>query len=289
MRTVAMPICMLVGALLCYPISAFDAWCGHATTPVLVCMMLFVTFCRVDMREMRPTMMHVWLLVVQFVGCVAVYATLRPFGETLAQGGMICVLMPIAMGAVVIGGMLGAKVETMATHCLVCNLATALVAPVILSYTGTGECTLWQILGRIAPMLIVPFVAGQVCRRWVKPVAQWVGQHSQISFYIWLVSLLIIIGRTTHFIILSGTEELHTEIALAAVALVICIAQFCVGRRIGRRYGDAAAGGQSLGQKNTVLAVWMAQSFLSPLACVAPTAYIVWQNIVNSYQIYKKH
>jgi hypothetical protein len=37
-----------------------------------------------------------------------------------------------------------------------------------------------------------------------------------------------------------------------------------------------------------VLAVWMAQSFLNPISSIAPTAYIVWQNLVNSYQIYKK-
>jgi len=40
--------------------------------------------------------------------------------------------------------------------------------------------------------------------------------------------------------------------------------------------------------KNTVLAVWMAQSFLDPISSIAPTAYIVWQNFVNSYQIWKK-
>ena len=74
---------------------------------------------------------------------------------------------------------------------------------------------------------------------------------------------------------------------MAAVALIVCLVQFGVGRRLGKRYGDEAAGGQALGQKNTVLAIWLAQSFLNPLACIAPTAYIVWQNIVNSYQIYK--
>ena len=184
--------------------------------------------------------------------------------------------------------MLGARVETMATHCLVCNIVTAFAAPIILSYVGTGVCTLGQILGRVAPMLILPFLAGQVCRYWMKGVARWLGERPNISFYIWLASLLIIIGRTTHFIILNGTAELRTEIWLALLALVICVSQFSIGRLIGRRYGDAVAGGQSLGQKNTVLAVWMSQSFLAPLACVAPTAYIVWQNIVNSYQIYKK-
>ncbi len=75
---------------------------------------------------------------------------------------------------------------------------------------------------------------------------------------------------------------------LALVALGACLIQFKVGRMLGRRYGDPAAGGQSLGQKNTVLAVWMAQSFLDPISSIAPTAYIMWQNFVNSYQIYKK-
>jgi BASS family bile acid:Na+ symporter len=115
-----------------------------------------------------------------------------------------------------------------------------------------------------------------------------VADHSRISFYIWLVSLVVVVGRTTAFVIDHSATDLVTEIALAAVAAVICVAQFALGRKIGAKYGDRVAGGQSLGQKNTVLAVWMAQSFLNPISCVAPTAYIVWQNIVNSYQIYRK-
>lgn len=279
---------MVVGALFCRQISAIDEWSGHMLTPSLIFLMLFFTFCRVDVRRMRPSMMHVWLLAAQMIGCIAVYYSLLPFDEIVAQGAMICVLAPIAMAAVVIGGMLGANIETMAAYSLICNLSTALLAPVIISFTGSGECSLWQILSKIAPLLIAPFVVGQFCRFCMKPVGRWVSDHSKVSFYLWLVSLAVIIGRTTVFIIDHGTAESGTEIALAAVAFVICIAQFALGRFIGSRYGDRIAGGQSLGQKNTVLAVWMAQSFLNPLSSVAPTAYIVWQNMVNSYQIYKK-
>ena len=288
LRTASMPCGMVVGALLCRQISAFDAWSGHLLTPVLIFLMLFFTFCRVDVRKMRLSMMHLWLLAAQMVGCLAVYFLLLPAGEIIAQGGMICVLAPIAMAAVVIGGMLGANIETMATYSLLCNLATALLAPLIISFTGNGECSLWQILAKVAPLLIAPFIAGQFCRFCVRPVGRWVAEHSRISFYLWLVSLAVIVGRTTSFIIDSGTADSGTEIALAAVAFVICIAQFATGRLIGSHYGDRIAGGQSLGQKNTVLAVWLAQSFLNPLSSVAPTAYIVWQNIVNSYQIWKK-
>ena len=145
-----------------------------------------------------------------------------------------------------------------------------------------------QILSKVAPLLIAPFVAGQLCRLLTPKLAGWVADHSRVSFYIWLVSLSIIVGRRTAFVIDHSTTEAQTEIVLAIVAAVICVAQFILGRKIGAKYGDTVAGGQSLGQKNTILAVWMAQSFLNPLSSVAPTAYIIWQNIVNSYQIYKK-
>ena len=287
-KTVAMPTVMVVGALLCRPISALEAWTHQMITPTLIFLMLFVTFCRVKPRQMKPSMLHVWLLLFQTVVCIGVYLALRPLNDIVAQGAMICVLAPVAMAAVVIGGMLGANVATMATYSLLCNMAIALLAPVILTFTGTGVCTFTQILARIAPLLVMPFAAAQFCRFVFPKAAQWVGDHSQISFYMWLASLLVIIGRTTAFIIDLHDASLSTELWLAFAALVICLVQFKVGRMLGRRYGDPAAGGQSLGQKNTVPAVWMAQSFLNPISSIAPTAYIVWQNFVNSYQIWRK-
>lgn len=287
-RTIAMPSAMVVGALLCRPIAALETASHQMITPTLIFLMLFVTFCRVSPKQMKPSMLHVWLLAFQIVVCIAVYLLLRPLNDVVAQGAMVCVLAPVAMAAVVIGGMLGANVATMATYSLVCNMAIALVAPVILTFTGTGECTFAQILARIAPLLVGPFAAAQFCRFVFPKLAKWIGDHGQISFYMWLVSLLVIIGRTTCFIIDLHDASLSTELWLAFAALVICLGQFKVGRMLGRRYGDPPAGGQSLGQKNTVLAVWMAQAFLNPIASIAPTAYIVWQNFVNSYQIYKK-
>ena len=287
-KTVAMPTAMVVGALLCRPISALEAWTHQMITPTLIFLMLFVTFCRVKPRQMKPSMLHVWLLLFQTVVCIGVYLALRLLNDIVAQGAMICVLAPVAMAAVVIGGMLGANVATMATYSLLCNMAVALLAPVILTFTGTGTCTFTQILARIAPLLVMPFAAAQFCRFVFPKAAQWVGDHSQISFYMWLASLVVIIGRTTAFIIDLHDASLSTELWLAFAALVICLVQFKVGRMLGRRYGDPAAGGQSLGQKNTVLAVWMAQSFLNPISSIAPTAYIVWQNFVNSYQIWRK-
>jgi BASS family bile acid:Na+ symporter len=44
--------------------------------------------------------------------------------------------------------------------------------------------------------------------------------------------------------------------------------------------------GQAFGQKNTSLGVWMAQMYLDPLASLGAAAYIIWQNLFNSVQLF---
>ena len=284
-----MPLAMVVGAVLCRPLAYVEAACDNMLTPLLIASMLFLTFCRIDLREMRLRWVHLIMLAVQIVGGVVVFVALRPWlGEVVAQGAMMCVLAPIAMAAVVIGGMLGAKVAPMVSYSLVCNIVTAIVVPPILHAFGNGTCTFMEIISRVAPTLIAPFVVAQALRYTLPKIAKWFADHSSYSFYLWLFSLVLVMGRTTAFII-DTPADISVEIELALVALVLCLAQFRLGRYIGERSGDRVAGAQSVGQKNTILAIWLTLNFLNPIASIAPTAYIVWQNFVNSYQIYRKN
>ncbi len=286
-KSIVMPLAMVIGAVLCRPLATVESATHNMLTPLLIAAMLFITFCRIELREMRLSIIHLWMLLIQFVGSIAVYYAVMPLlSETVGQGAMICVLAPIAMAAVVIGGMLGANVTTMVTYSLLCNLVTAVVAPFILHAFGNGTCTFMGIIGRVAPTLIAPFVVAQMLRYLWRKAADWVAARSSFSFYLWLVSLVLVMGRTTAFII--DTEaDIIIEIELAAIALVLCLIQFKVGHSLGRALGDVVAGGQSVGQKNTILAIWMTLNFLDPIASIAPTAYIVWQNFVNSYQLYR--
>ena len=79
-----------------------------------------------------------------------------------------------------------------------------------------------------------------------------------------------------------------TELLIALVSLTICSLQFFIGKLLGTRYNDRIAGGQALGQKNTILAIWITQSYLNPLVSIGPGTYVLWQNIINSYQLWKK-
>lgn len=282
-----MPLAMVVGVALCRPLAIVEEVTQHTLTPVLIAVMLFITFCRVDIRQMRLEWSHLWMLLIQFVGAAVVYYAVTPLlGQEVGQGAMICVMAPIAMAAVVIGGMLGGNVTMMVTYSLVCNLVTALIAPYMLHAFGNGDCTFAQIISRVAPTLIAPFVVAQLCRWLLPKVAAWFAAHSSISFYLWLISLILVMGRTTLFILNADADPM-VEVELALVALVLCFVQFKTGRFLGRYTGDVVATTQSVGQKNTIFAIWLSLNFLNPIASIAPTAYIVWQNLANSWQMWK--
>lgn len=286
-KSVAMPVVMVLGMVLCRPVTAFNDFTGDVIPPALIFVMLFFTFCRVDPRRMRFSWMHAAMLVFQIAGGVGAWFALRHFNPIIAQGVMICILTPIAAAAIAVGGMLGADIVSMTSYSMICNTVIALVAPVVFTFAGNGECTFAEIMARVVPLLVMPFVAAQLCRRFLPRVSGWVERHAQVSFYAWLLSLFFIMGSTTVFIAEYPDLNVAVAVTLAAAALVVCLFQFAAGRFIGRLFGDSLTCGQSLGQKNTVLAIWMAQSFLDPLSCIAPTAYIVWQNAVNSVEIYR--
>jgi BASS family bile acid:Na+ symporter len=71
------------------------------------------------------------------------------------------------------------------------------------------------------------------------------------------------------------------------VSIFICGIQFGIGKLIGKKYGDIVAGGQMLGQKNSALGIWMANIYLNPLSSVSIALYSIWQNLFNSWQLYR--
>ena len=87
---------------------------------------------------------------------------------------------------------------------------------------------------------------------------------------------------------MTSDASIGVEVSLALAGFITCVIQFYLGKRIGGKYYDRISAGQALGQKNTVLAIWMAYTYLDPLSSVAPGSYVLWQNLFNSWQLWKK-
>ena len=283
-----LPIAMLTGAM-AYP------WVSRLAfmTPYLIFAMLLLTFCKISPRDLRFHPAQVWLLLIQLIGSGGVYLLLRPFDPIIAAGAMLCVLTPTATAAAVITGMLGGNVGFLTTYVLACNVAVAVAAPVAFTLIGIyGEAlpffqSLWYVCSHVFPLLVLPLFVALALRRWMPRTHGALLRVPRLPFYLWAVSLTIVTGITVRFLINHGGENPQAVAGLLLVSLVLCVSQFLVGRRIGRHYGDAVSSGQGLGQKNTILAIWMAQTYLHPLTAVAPSGYILWQNIINSYQLWR--
>jgi BASS family bile acid:Na+ symporter len=284
----ALPIAMITGVV-AYP------WISYLSflTPYLIFAMLLLTFCKLSPRAIALHPAHLWLLIIQLAGSLLIYALLYPLHPLIAQGAFICILVPTATAAAVITGILGGNVAFLTTYLLLCNTAVAILSPLILPWIGApaeipfAESFL-RICRQVAPVLLLPLLLAWLIRYAFPKINARLTSIHNLSFYLWVVALTVVTGKTVHFLVEQQNPDYSTEIALALASLLICVCQFLLGRRIGRHYGDPISCGQGLGQKNTILAIWISQAYLHPISSIAPAAYILWQNIINSYQLYKK-
>lgn len=268
-----------------------------AIFPVFMAMILFVTFCRVDFHKMRPTAWHWWitalqLLLVALVAGFILSMHLEGNELVLMESILTCIIAPGAAAAAVVTAKLGGDLEAMTTYTFVSNFITALMVPLVFPLIDrTVDISFWAaffaILYKVCMVLLVPMGAAYVVKHFAHRLHAWILSVPDLSFYMWGISLTIVTGSTIKYIIHAGTT-LSFVLVIAAISLVLCIVQFVLGRLVGRRLGATLEAGQGLGQKNTAFAVWIAYSYLNPLCSVGPGCYILWQNAVNSLEIWKK-
>lgn len=261
--------------------------------PSLIFTMLLLTFSKLSPRKVKFSPLHGWLVLIQTVGSLLVYLLLVGWDKTLAESALICVLAPTATSAAVVTGMLGGSVAALTTYTLICNLVVALMAPLIFSLIGpVGDVTFLASFGQISlkvlPLLVLPLAVAWSLQRWLPGVNRRITSLHGLAFYLWALALIIVTARTVNFLVQHEDLNIGMTLLIALVSLLICALQFFVGKRLGRRYKKTIAGGQALGQKNTVLAIWMAQSFLNPISSLGPAAYVLWQNSFNSWQLYRR-
>lgn len=283
-----MPIAMTLGAL-------FYSFFGALSflTPYLIFVMLFLTYCNLKLTEIRLSRLHLWLIFIQIFGSIGIFLLINPINSTLAQGTMICVLASTGTAAPVVTGMLKGNVASVTAYSLLSNMAVAVAAPVIFSLIGSYNTlpffqSFLAISQRVFLLLFVPIALAFLLRKLTPYFTMKLGSYSGFAFYLWTLALCIVTGRTVEFMLKQNSASYTIEVLIAIGAILMAISQFLIGRKIGSKYDDTVAGGQSLGQKNTILAIWMAQMYLNPIASIGPGSYVLWQNMINSYQVWRK-
>lgn len=263
--------------------------------PTMVFAMLYVTFCKVNLRDVKFTRWHLVLSVFQ-IAFMVVLAVILHFvtdevTQVLLQAAFICLASPTATGSVVVlTTRFGGNSETTTAYTIISNLITAFCVPVLLPLMSPQETdifgTFLLILKRVTPLLVIPLFFAYLTQRFKPAVSTFLSSFRNLPMYLWAVAMCLALAMTMRFI-LTSNFPVSVEVAIAFVSMFVCFILFFCGKKLGGMYGEKIGAGQGLAQRNTVFIIWLGSNFLSPISSIAGGFYSIWQNSFNSYQMYK--
>lgn len=264
--------------------------------PVVLFTILYVTFCKIQIKEMKPRTWHFILQGIRIAlsGFFVWLITLTSDADVklLLEGMFICIICPTAAAAPVVTEKLGGSIGSLTIYTIIANVVTSVIIPLFFPMVEKSAdieffAAVLMVLKNVTVVLVVPLVLALTSRKVIPSFTSWLAKKKDLGFYLWCVNLAIVSGVTMRNILLS-TVSGHTLVLLIILPLFVTIALFAIGKAVGRPFGDSISAGQALGQKNTVVGIWLTISFLNPLAAVAPGAYVLWQNMVNAWQLWYK-
>lgn len=303
-RDWTLPVAMAAGAVVYLvfaytpvlePIADWFSPIGNAILPLFMFLILFVTFCKVDFHKLIPVKWHLWVGVQQVVFVFAVVLIILVFrlqGESLIlmEAILACIIGPCAAAAPVVTAKLGGNLEQMTTYTFLSNFITAILIPTCFPLIEKEAdisfmAAFLKILYEVCVVLVVPMLLAFLVKHCFHRFHKWVTGVKDLSYYLWGCSLTIVTGTTVKNIVHADTS-VGFILIIALLGLLLCIVQFATGRFIGHYFDSTVEAGQALGQKNTAFAIWIATAYLTPLSTVGPGCYILWQNIINSVEIW---
>ena len=280
--------------------------CCETALPISIFLTLLVTFSKVDFHLMRLRRWHLSILAMQLL-LVLMLMGLQLLSMSqlhlhslayVLEAVLVCVIAPCATASPVVTAKLGGDLTQMTTFVLLSSMVASLLIPLVFPLLeqiiacGTTSMTFvfqtetfLAILRRLSVVLMLPLLLGAVVRHWIGWLRRWIINNPDLGFYLWSFSLSITAGITVRNIVHSAASVgLLTGIAVLSGMTAVC--QFGIGRKIGDKFGATICAGQGMFQKNTALAIWIAYTYLTPVASIGAGCYVLWQNLVNSVELW---
>lgn len=305
-RKFALPCSLVLGALgyLIFAYIPFLQPLGDAVGPRLVELMpvvlfalLYVTFCKIEIKEMKPKAWHFVLQLIRTSLALLMVIAICLFGKNyeakvILEGAFICFICPTAAAVAVVTEKLGGSIGSLTTYTVIANIFTMIIIPSLFPMVEKGADVSFlymsmMVFRNVTTVLVVPLLLALLSRKFLPRFVDKVKSVKDLGFYMWCFNLTILMGETLRNF-LHATVSGWILALLLIVPLVVCLVQFAIGKAVGRHWDASISAGQALGQKNTIVGIWLTLTFLNPLAAVAPGAYVVWQNLVNGWQLWYK-
>lgn len=265
--------------------------------PIVMFALLYVTFCKIEIKEMKPQGWHFILQLIRTSLALLMVVLIFEFGsnpnvKVVIEGAFICFICPTAAAVAVVTEKLGGSIGSLTTYTVIANIFTMVIIPSLFPMVEKGADVSFlymsmMVFRNVTTVLVVPLFLALLSRKYLPKFVDKVKSVKDLGFYMWCFNLTILMGETVRNL-LHATVSGWTLALLLIVPLFVCLIQFAIGKAVGSHYNARISAGQALGQKNTVVGIWLTLTFLNPLAAVAPGAYVVWQNLVNGWQLWYK-
>lgn len=265
--------------------------------PVVLFALLYVTFCKIEIKEMKPKAWHFVLQLIRTSLALLMVIAICLFGKNyetkvILEGAFICFICPTAAAVAVVTEKLGGSIGSLTTYTVIANIFTMIIIPSLFPMVEKGADVSFlymsmMVFRKVTTVLVVPLLLALLSRKFLPRFVDKVKSVKDLGFYMWCFNLTILMGETLRNF-LHATVSGWILALLLFVPLLVCLIQFAIGKAVGRHWDASISGGQALGQKNTIVGIWLTLTFLNPLAAVAPGAYVVWQNLVNGWQLWYK-
>ncbi len=253
--------------------------------PYFIMGMLWIAF--LDIRPVGFRREHLLLLALNWAVGLAAWRLLLPFNRELAFAALLIGLTPTATASPVITGMLGGRVEFVAGSVLVTNVAAGVLFPLALPWLLGANFSIETapFLKQTVLVILVPLLLAQAFRWGAPDLTRRLLRYRKASFYLWVSVLFVLTSNAGQFLRTQWNGNWMQLAELAALSILLCTVNFALGWKMGGVSGISRELSQSLGQKNTVLTIWIALTYVSPLVALGPTFYIIWHNTYNAWQL----
>lgn len=262
---------------------------------LLIAVLLFFQFVRISPHDLTLSRWHWGALLIQvgsFLGLAALSTCASGNLRMLLECAMLCMICPTASAAGVITDRLGGNLAATVTYLVIINVAATLLVPLVIPLVNPSSTLgFWAYVGHIArkvfPILILPGLVAWVIRYTTHRLQRTLMRWAPNSFYVWGLCLTLAMVLATRALLLSGLG-LWAVGGIVLVSMACCFIQFFAGRKMGKGHVDSITAGQTLGQKNTGFLIWLGYNYLTPVTSVAGGLYAIWQNLFNSWELYRK-
>ncbi len=260
---------------------------------IVIAFLLFFQFVKVSPHDIRICRWHIRALVFQVASFLILAAITAFTGEGAArivlESAILCLICPTASAAGVVTERLGGKISETVSYLVIINLVATFLIPLVIPLVRpSADMSFWAYVGHIAlrvfPLLLLPCALAWIIRYTTHRLQRFLMRISSDSFWLWGIGLTLGMSLATRSLVLSGLG--FGPIALVVlVSVAACFIQFFLGQRLSP---ERITPGQALGQKNTGFLIWLGYTYMTPVTSVAGGLYAIWQNLFNSWELWKK-